>query len=69
MSHFTTLKTQIIDKAYLKKALEDLGYTYLEGNQQINGYAAAILNLKNQEELAGSRGSNCSSIKSRRCCQ
>ena len=39
MSHFTTLKTQIIEKAYLKKALDDLGYSYLEDNQQINGYA------------------------------
>lgn len=31
--------------------------------------SAAILNLKNQEELVAGRGSNGSSIKSRRCCQ
>jgi hypothetical protein len=29
----------------------------------------AILNLKNQEELVVSNGSNDSSIKSKRCCQ
>ncbi len=38
MSHFTTLKTQIVEIAYLKNALDDLGYTYQEGNLQINGY-------------------------------
>lgn len=38
MSHFTTIKTQIVDKEYLKLALTDLGYVYTEGNVQINGY-------------------------------
>jgi hypothetical protein len=38
MSHFTTVKTKIIDKKYLKKALTDLGYSYQEGNLQIHGY-------------------------------
>ena len=38
MSHFTTLKTQIVEKTYLKKALDDLGYAYQEGNVTINGY-------------------------------
>ncbi|MBE9202490.1 DUF1257 domain-containing protein [Synechocystis salina LEGE 06099] len=38
MSHFTTLKTQIVDKTYLKQALDDLGHSYQEGNLQINGY-------------------------------
>lgn len=38
MSHFTTIKTKIIDKEYLKKALTDLGYSYQEGNLQIHGY-------------------------------
>jgi len=32
-------------------------------------HLAAILNLKNQEELVVGRGSNDSSIKSKRCCQ
>jgi len=38
MSHFTTLKTQIVEKTYLKNALDDLGYAYQEGHLQINGY-------------------------------
>ena len=38
MSHFTTIRTQIIEKAYLKQALQDLGYTYQEGSVQVNGY-------------------------------
>lgn len=38
MSHFTSLKTQIVEKTYLKQALDDLGHRYEEGNLQINGY-------------------------------
>lgn len=39
MSHFTTIKTQIVDKEYLKLALTDLGIVYQEGNVQISGYS------------------------------
>ena len=39
MSHFTSIKTQIIEKEYLKQALTDLGYSYQEGKVQIRGYA------------------------------
>jgi hypothetical protein len=39
MSHFTRIKTKIIDKEYLKQALTDMGYTYQEGNVQVNGYS------------------------------
>ncbi len=38
MSHFTSIKTQIIEKEYLKQALSDLGHTYQDGNVQIRGY-------------------------------
>ncbi|QUS61727.1 DUF1257 domain-containing protein [Synechocystis sp. PCC 7339] len=38
MSHFTTLKTKIVEKTYLKQALDDLGHSYQEGNLQIDGY-------------------------------
>ncbi|WP_017294543.1 DUF1257 domain-containing protein [Geminocystis herdmanii] len=38
MSHFTRLKTKIVEKEYLKQALTDLGYKYQEGNVQVNGY-------------------------------
>jgi hypothetical protein len=38
MSHFTTIKTKIVEKQYLKQALSDLGHIYQEGNVQIRGY-------------------------------
>lgn len=38
MSHFTTIKTQIVDKEYLKKALDDLHMRYEEGNLEIRGF-------------------------------
>ncbi|MDW7680725.1 MAG: DUF1257 domain-containing protein [bacterium] len=38
MSHFTTIKTQIIAKEYLKKALDDMQMRYQEGNLEIRGY-------------------------------
>jgi len=38
MSHFTTIKTQIVNKIYLKKALDDLQMHYQEGNVEIRGY-------------------------------
>ncbi len=38
MSHFTTLKTQIVSKDYLKEALEDLNILFQEGDLEIRGY-------------------------------
>lgn len=38
MSHFTSIKTQIVEKEYLKRSLFDLGHAYSEGNVQIRGY-------------------------------
>ena len=38
MSHFTSIKTQIVEKEYLKQALSDLKHAYSEGNVQIRGY-------------------------------
>ena len=38
MSHFTTIKTKIVEKEYLKQALSELGYTYQEGKVNIRGY-------------------------------
>ena len=38
MSHFTSIKTKIVEKQYLKQALSELGHTYQEGNVQIRGY-------------------------------
>ncbi len=38
MSHFTSIKTKIVEKQYLKQALSELGHTYQEGKVQIRGY-------------------------------
>ena len=38
MSHFTTLKTQLVALQYLKKALQDLNMRYEEGHVEIRGY-------------------------------
>lgn len=38
MSHFTTVKTQIVNKEQLKKALVDLQLSYQEGDVEIRGF-------------------------------
>ena len=38
MSHFSKLKTQMIEKAYLLKALVDLGYEYEYGDVTVTGF-------------------------------
>jgi hypothetical protein len=38
MSHFSRLKTQIVEKEYLLKALSDLGYQYEEGELNVRGF-------------------------------
>lgn len=38
MSHFTTVKTQMMVAEYIKKSLEDVGYPYEEGAVRIRGY-------------------------------
>ena len=35
MSHFTRLKTQMVEKEYLTQALRDLGYGYEEGSVKV----------------------------------
>lgn len=39
MSHFTRVRTQIMELAYLKQALDDLEYRYEEGRLKIRGFA------------------------------
>lgn len=41
MSHFTRLKTRMVEKEFLKGALEDLGYRYEEGKLAIKGFGFA----------------------------
>jgi hypothetical protein len=38
MSHFTTLKTKMIERDPLEQALTDLGYRYETGSVKIRGY-------------------------------
>src|SRR5690242_738313 len=38
MSHFTRIKTQMVEREYLMQALRDLGYRYVEGAVAIRGY-------------------------------
>lgn len=40
MSHITRIKTKIVEKVYLLRALDDLGYTYEEGSLNIMGFGA-----------------------------
>lgn len=46
MSHFTSIKTQIVEKEYLKRSLSDLGHAYSEGNVQIRGYQGNRTNVE-----------------------
>ncbi len=38
MSHFTRIKTQMVEKEYLRQALKDLGYAWKEGSVEIRGF-------------------------------
>ncbi len=48
MSHFTTLKTRIVNKEYLLKALTDLGYNWQEGEVEAKGF----MNSKTKVEIS-----------------
>jgi hypothetical protein len=38
MSHFSRIRTQIIDRQYLLQALDDLGFRYEEGKLKVGGF-------------------------------
>jgi hypothetical protein len=38
MSHISRIRTQMKEKEYLLKAIQDLGYTYEEGNLTLTGF-------------------------------
>ncbi|MFN9545765.1 MAG: DUF1257 domain-containing protein [Cyanobacteriota bacterium] len=38
MSHFTTIRTRIVDCRYLKQSLADLGHAVQQGPVTVNGY-------------------------------
>lgn len=41
MSHFTSIKTQMVEKPYLVQALKDLGYACKEGRVEVRGYGGS----------------------------
>lgn len=53
MSHFTQVKTKITDITTLKKALEELGYGYIEGDVKVRGWRG----ITERADLAVSTGS------------
>jgi len=40
MSHISRIKTRMVEKEYLLMALKDLGYSYEEGDLEVNGFGA-----------------------------
>ena len=42
MSHISRIKTQLMEKAYLLEAIEDLGYTYEVGNLKLSGMTESV---------------------------
>lgn len=38
MSHFSRIKTQMVDKKFVLAAIKDLGFEYEEGEQQVAGF-------------------------------
>lgn len=38
MSHFTRIKTKMVEKAFVLKALDDMGYPYEDGAGEVRGY-------------------------------
>ncbi len=42
MSHFSRLKTQILEKDFLLQALQDLGYTVEEGPLEVQGFGGKV---------------------------
>jgi len=55
MSHFTRIKTQMVEREYLKRALKDLGYAWEEGNVEVRGYGGRRTRVEIKVG-AGSRG-------------
>lgn len=39
MSHFSRIRTQIVEKDQLLKAIKDLGFNYEEGDLKVTGFA------------------------------
>jgi hypothetical protein len=58
MSHFSRIKTQIVEKEYLLLALKDLGYQVEEGPVELKGFGAQYtsVDIKVPLRLSGDIG-------------
>ncbi|GAB4441282.1 MAG: DUF1257 domain-containing protein [Anaerolineae bacterium] len=56
MSHFTRIKTHMVEKQFLLQALEELGYTYEEGEVDVRGFAAANVKAEIKVRAGGLLG-------------
>ncbi len=54
MSHFTRLKTQMVQQEYITRALNDLGYQWEQGDLTIKGFAGARTHVAIRVTLPGS---------------
>ena len=52
MSHFSTVKTQLRKKEFLKQALIDLGYTPNEGENLVRGYRGQTVKAQMTVEMS-----------------
>ncbi len=46
MSHFTTVKTRIVSRVHLKKALDDMQIAYQEGQVSVRGYGGQTTSVE-----------------------
>lgn len=46
MSHFSRIQTQMADKDIVLKALEDMGFTYEEGDQHVVGFGGQKMSVE-----------------------
>jgi hypothetical protein len=54
MSHFTRIKTQMIEQEYITRALSDLGYQWEQGELTVKGFAGARAHVAIKVKLPGS---------------
>ena len=52
MSHFTRIRTVIVEREFLEKALEDLGYAYEKGEVKVRGLAGESVKAEIKIKLA-----------------
>ena len=54
MSHFTRIKTQMIEQEYITRALSDLGYQWEQGELKVKGFAGARAHVAIKVKLPSS---------------